>query len=76
MTAVTLSRLTLLATFSYYMNRYVLKHANLNLAKTKKKKVKIGLRASAKFLLDSKYIRDLAALVISYGMYINIIEVS
>ena len=76
MTAITLSRLTLLATFSYYINWYILKHANLNLAKTKKKKVKIGLRASAKFLLDSKYIRDLAALVISYGMYINIIEVS
>ena len=53
-----------------------MKHANLNLAKTKKKKVKIGLRASAKFLLDSKYIRDFATLVISYGMYINIIEVS
>lgn len=45
-------------------------------AKKKKKKVKMGLRDSAKFLLSSKYIRDLAMLVISYGMCINLVEVS
>jgi len=44
--------------------------------KKKKKKVKMGLRESAKFLLNSPYIRDLAILVISYGMCINIVEVS
>mmetsp|Transcript_21618 Transcript_21618/g.30287 ORF Transcript_21618/g.30287 Transcript_21618/m.30287 type:complete len:579 (+) Transcript_21618:94-1830(+) len=44
--------------------------------KKTKKKVKMGLRESAKFLLDSPYIRDLAMLVISYGMCINIVEVS
>lgn len=42
----------------------------------KKKKPKMGLRDSAKFLLSSPYIRDLATLVISYGMCINIVEVS
>lgn len=36
----------------------------------------MSLRESAKFLMDSSYIRDLAALVISYGMCINIVEVS
>ena len=46
------------------------------MAKKKKKKVKMGLRESAKFLLSSPYIRDLAMLVISYGMCINLVEVS
>lgn len=45
-------------------------------SKKKKKKVKMGLRDSAKFLMNSPYIRDLAMLVISYGMCINIVEVS
>lgn len=45
-------------------------------SKKKKKKVKMGLRESAKFLMSSPYIRDLAMLVISYGMCINIVEVS
>lgn len=90
MTAVTLSGITLLGTFSY-MQRCVLTDPecmktaidttttadNNNIEpKKKKKKVKMGLKESAKFLLDSKYIRDLAALVVSYGMCINIIEVS
>ena len=44
--------------------------------KAKKKKVKMGMRDSAKFLMKSPYIRDLATLVISYGMCINIVEVS
>jgi len=42
----------------------------------KKKKERMGLRESAKFLVSSPYIRDLAMLVISYGMCINIVEVS
>ena len=45
-------------------------------AKKKKKKVKMTLKDSAKFLMNSSYIRDLAILVISYGMCINIVEVS
>merc|ERR1719183_3485599 len=36
----------------------------------------MGMRDSAKFLMKSPYIRDLATLVISYGMCINIVEVS
>ncbi|EED89861.1 predicted protein [Thalassiosira pseudonana CCMP1335] len=45
-------------------------------AKKKKKRVKMGLRESAKFLMSSPYIKDLAMLVISYGMCINLVEVS
>lgn len=44
--------------------------------KKKKKKVKMSLKESAQFLMNSPYIRDLALLVISYGMCINIVEVS
>ena len=42
----------------------------------RKKKAKMSMKESAKFLLSSPYIRDLALLVISYGMCINIVEVS
>lgn len=45
-------------------------------AAPKKKKAKMGMRESAKFLMNSPYIRNLAMLVISYGMCINIVEVS
>ena len=41
-----------------------------------KKKAKMTLKESAQFLTSSPYIRDLAILVISYGMCINIVEVS
>jgi AAA family ATP:ADP antiporter len=41
-----------------------------------KKKAKMTMKESAKFLLSSPYIRDLAILVIGYGMCINIVEVS
>lgn len=44
--------------------------------KKKKKKIKMTLKESAQFLMSSPYIRDLALLVISYGMCINIVEVS
>jgi len=42
----------------------------------KKKKPKMSMVESAKFLLSSPYIRNLAMLVVSYGMCINIVEVS
>lgn len=45
-------------------------------AQKNKKKVKMSLKESAQFLMNSTYIRDLAMLVISYGMCINIVEVS
>uniref|UniRef100_A0A6V0ACA6 ADP,ATP carrier protein n=1 Tax=Pseudo-nitzschia australis TaxID=44445 RepID=A0A6V0ACA6_9STRA len=42
----------------------------------KKNKTKMSMKDSAKFLLSSPYIRNLAMLVVSYGMCINIVEVS
>jgi AAA family ATP:ADP antiporter len=42
----------------------------------RKKKPKMSMGESAKFLMSSPYIRDLATLVISYGLCINIVEVS
>lgn len=43
---------------------------------SKKKKPRMTMKESAKFLMSSSYIRDLAMLVISYGLCINIVEVS
>lgn len=45
-------------------------------AKRKKQKTKMTMGESAKFLGSSPYIRDLATLVIGYGMAINIVEVT
>ncbi len=41
-----------------------------------KTKTKMTLGESASFLAKSRYIRDLATLVIAYGMAINIVEVT
>ena len=49
--------------------------ANQALKKTKTK-TKMSLKESAAYLASSAYIRNLAALVICYGMSINIVEVS
>merc|ERR1712232_1253437 len=82
MGAVLASGAAMIGIFSY-MQRKVLTDPNCvdqekqALQKAnKKKKIKMGLRESAKFLMNSPYIRDLAILVISYGMCINIVEVS
>ena len=48
----------------------------LKATSTKKKKKKMSMGDSARFLASSKYIRNLATLVVSYGMAINIVEVS
>ncbi len=45
-------------------------------AKQKKNKVKMTLGESAAFLWKSPYIRDMALMVIAYGMAINIVEVT
>lgn len=67
----------LLLTYKYVQDNIVAKHVEMQAAKApKKKKVKMTLKESAKFLFSSPYIRNLAILVISYGMCINIVEVS
>lgn len=63
----------------YYMQRKIMTDPKLvNPAKRKQAKVKtkLGMMESAKYLVNSKYIRDLAMLVIAYGMSINIVEVT
>lgn len=70
----------LLATYSH-MQRNVLTDPECvdvknRESRKKKKKVKMTMKESAQFLMNSKYIRDLATLVISYGLCINIVEVT
>lgn len=63
----------------YYMQRKVLTDPKLfapRKQKSSKAKTKLSLMESAKYLGQSKYIRDLATLVIAYGMSINIVEVT
>jgi|EP00670_Eutreptiella_braarudii_P005887 AAA family ATP:ADP antiporter len=49
---------------------------DVNKQKASKQKTKLSMKESAQFLLNSTYIRDLALLVICYGMSINIVEVT
>ncbi|KAL0319183.1 UNVERIFIED_CONTAM: Plastidic ATP/ADP-transporter [Sesamum angustifolium] len=42
----------------------------------KKAKPKMGTMESLKFLVSSRYIRDLATLVVAYGISINLVEVT
>ncbi|KAK7255289.1 hypothetical protein RIF29_28696 [Crotalaria pallida] len=45
-------------------------------SKKKKEKPKMGTMESLKFLVSSRYIRDLATLVVAYGISINLVEVT
>ncbi|KAK2974347.1 hypothetical protein RJ640_021203 [Escallonia rubra] len=45
-------------------------------SKKKKEKPKMGTMESLKFLVSSSYIRDLALLVVAYGISINLVEVT
>ncbi|KAK6912153.1 ADP/ATP carrier protein, bacterial type [Dillenia turbinata] len=45
-------------------------------SKKKKEKPKMGTVESLKFLVSSRYIRDLATLVVAYGISINLVEVT
>ncbi|KAM5578894.1 plastidic ATP/ADP-transporter [Rosa sericea] len=45
-------------------------------SKKKKEKLKMGTMESLKFLVSSPYIRDLATLVVAYGISINLVEVT
>lgn len=66
----------LLITALYYgMNRLVVPKTGLKAAK-KKKKASMSVGESFKFLAASSYIRDLATLVVAYGISINLVEVT
>lgn len=80
MGAVVASGGCLVSIFSYMQRNVMTDPACVDQEKQaerkKRKKVKMGLKESAKFLVSSPYIRNLATLVISYGMCINLVEVS
>lgn len=71
---------TLILSIYNYMQRKVLTDpecVNPNReARRKKTKTSMSVKDSAGFLAKSTYIRDLATLVIGYGMSINIVEVT
>ncbi|KAE9588032.1 putative ADP/ATP carrier protein [Lupinus albus] len=56
----------------WWVNNYV----PLPTRSKKKKKPKMGTMESLKFLVSSRYIRDLATLVVAYGISINLVEVT
>jgi len=62
----------------WWTNKYVVNDPTLPKAEARKKKAKpkMGMVESAKFLLTSRYIRDLATLVVAYGISINLVEVT
>lgn len=68
----------LLAAYKHMQDKIVSKNEEMKSMKKypTKKKPKMSMKESAKFLLSSPYIRNLATLVISYGLCINIVEVS
>ncbi|XP_010417726.1 PREDICTED: ADP,ATP carrier protein 1, chloroplastic [Camelina sativa] len=57
----------------WWVNRYVPLPTR---SKKKKDKPKMGTMESLKFLVSSPYIRDLATLVVAYGISINLVEVT
>ncbi|XP_058780505.1 ADP,ATP carrier protein 1, chloroplastic-like [Vicia villosa] len=57
----------------WWVNNYVPLPAR---SKKKKEKPKMGTMESLKFLMSSRYIRDLATLVVAYGISINLVEVT
>ncbi|XP_010925271.1 plastidic ATP/ADP-transporter [Elaeis guineensis] len=59
------------------VNTFVVNDASLpRLQRKKKEKAKLGMKESLKFLLSSRYVRDLATLVVAYGISINLVEVT
>lgn len=77
--AVTLSGLGILGTY-WWINKYVMTDPRFyDAGGTKGKKAakpKLGMVESVKFLMKSKYLGLLSILVLSYGMCINLIEVT
>ena len=68
----------LLGAYEYMQRKVVTDPECVDPSTLKKAKVKtkMSMGESAKYLAQSKYIRDLATLVIGYGMAINIVEVT
>jgi len=78
MSAVAVSGLAVIGLFRYIQTQVMTDPGCMRgqMAKKAKTKTSMGIRESIKYLAQSRYIRDLATLVIAYGMSINIVEVS
>lgn len=78
-TMVVIAGLSTIAIY-WYINRYVLTDARFydptEEKKAKKEKPKMGVMESFAYLAKSKYILSIAILVISYGIAINLVEVT
>lgn len=77
MAFVIIAGMILLATF-YWMNRYVLTDKRYYdpeaMGETKKKKAKLSMIESFKYILQSPYLGLIAILVLAYGISINLFE--
>ncbi|CAN6271892.1 unnamed protein product [Urochloa humidicola] len=59
------------------VNRFVIDRSSMPVVERKKKdKPKLSMGESMKVLLSSRYVRDLATLVVAYGISINLVEVT
>lgn len=68
----------LIAANYFLVNKFLLPRAKLptSAAPKKKKKANMSVPESLKFLAGQRYIRDLATLVVAYGISINLVEVT
>jgi len=66
----------LIVAIFYWMNRVVVPQVGKLREIKKKKKEPMGVAESFTFLAKSPYIRDLATLVVAYGISINLVEVT
>lgn len=77
MAFVIIAGVVLLSTF-YWMNRYVLTDTRYYdpeaMGETKKKKAKLSMVESFKYILQSPYLGLIAMLVLAYGVSINLFE--
>ena len=78
MGGLTISGAILLSCFIFLQKKVVTdpECVDPNEVKKSKTKTKMTLKESVDFLAKSKYIRNLAMLVIGYGMSINLVEVT
>ncbi|PKU72326.1 plastidic ATP/ADP-transporter [Dendrobium catenatum] len=59
------------------VNRFIVNDPSVPRTERKKKeKPKLGMGESLKVLISSRYVRDLATLVVAYGISINLVEVT
>ncbi len=77
MTLVTFAGVILLCTF-YWFNRYVMTDKRYYdpeaMGETKKKKAKLSMGESFKYILQSPYLGLIAMLILAYGVSINLFE--